>query len=169
MAKFNIWSAVAAGTAAGIVAGMVKMGWENILPPRTPARDATNPPQRTLEMMGISPEAAHATYSYNGHDLPWPSYLVHYTFSTGFGIAYTVLGHYFPIIKTGHGLFFGLAAWAGAHLYTLPKMGVIPAAADQPVEEHVSEALGHMLWMWSIDAIGNTFYERMTALHQDQD
>ncbi|MCD2257139.1 DUF1440 domain-containing protein [Agrilactobacillus fermenti] len=160
MTKFKLWPAIAAGTAAGIIAGMVKMGWENLMPPRTPARDATNPPQQTLENFGVSTEAAHATYSYNGHDLPWPSYLVHYGFSTTFGVAYMVLGHYLPILKLGHGTLFGIGAWAGAHLFALPAMKVVPAAKDQPMEEHVSELLGHMIWMWTIDAVGSKVYER---------
>ncbi|MSE09401.1 DUF1440 domain-containing protein, partial [Lactobacillus salivarius] len=27
-----------AGTASGIISGLVKLGWENIMPPRTPER-----------------------------------------------------------------------------------------------------------------------------------
>lgn len=169
MARFKLGAAIAAGTAAGIIAGMVKMGWENILPPRTPARDATNPPQKTLEKLGVSSQAAHATYTYNGHDLPWPSYLVHYTFSTVFGVGYNVLGHYLPFLKAGHGLAAGTAAWASAHLWALPKMGIVPSAKDQPMEEHVSELLGHMLWMWTIDAVGRTFYSRMPSTRNQDD
>lgn len=164
MTKFRFWPAVAAGTAAGIVAGMVKMGWENLLPPRTPARDATNPPQKTLEKIGFSSQAAHATYHYNGHDLPWPSYLIHYTFSVTFGVGYTVLGHYIPFLKAGHGLAAGASAWAAAHLIALPAMKIVPAAENQPIEEHVSELLGHMIWMWTIDAVGQTFYKRVLEL-----
>ena len=43
--KINLKAAVAAGIAAGLVSGLVKLGWENLMPPRTPERDATNPPQ----------------------------------------------------------------------------------------------------------------------------
>lgn len=34
------------GIIAGMISGMVKIGWEKILPPRTLARDVVNPPQQ---------------------------------------------------------------------------------------------------------------------------
>ena len=40
------------GFIAGMISGMVKIGWENILPPRTLARNATNPPQHMAEQLG---------------------------------------------------------------------------------------------------------------------
>ena len=47
--NFNLKAAIKAGTAAGLISGLVKLGWEDVLPPRTPERNATNPPQRLLE------------------------------------------------------------------------------------------------------------------------
>ena len=43
--KINWGKSITVGITAGLVAGLVKLGWENILPPRTPERDQTNPPQ----------------------------------------------------------------------------------------------------------------------------
>ncbi len=40
------------GIIAGMISGMVKIGWEKILPPRTLARDVVNPPQHMLQQMG---------------------------------------------------------------------------------------------------------------------
>lgn len=37
------------GFVAGMISGMVKIGWENLLPPRTIARNLTNPPQTMME------------------------------------------------------------------------------------------------------------------------
>lgn len=33
------------GIIGGILSGIVKLGWEVMFPPRTPERNATNPPQ----------------------------------------------------------------------------------------------------------------------------
>ena len=38
--------AALAGVLGGIVSAIVKFGWEVPLPPRTPVRNATNPPQQ---------------------------------------------------------------------------------------------------------------------------
>ncbi len=48
MLKFLL-AVVVIGTIAGVISGMVKIGWEAILPPRTQERDETNPPQRLLQ------------------------------------------------------------------------------------------------------------------------
>ena len=69
----SIVKLAAVGAVAGLVSGLVKLGWENILPPRTPERDATNPPQTFLQQHGLTPAETHATYTYSGHQIPWVS------------------------------------------------------------------------------------------------
>ena len=83
------------GFVAGMISGMVKIGWENLLPPRTIARNLTNPPQTMMEQFGVPHSLTHA-YVYYSHDqkvfwftlictshflysLPWPMYLFHNT------------------------------------------------------------------------------------------
>lgn len=153
MKKINWPVTIAAGIAGGVIGGLVKLGWENILPPRTPERDKTNPPQKLLEQIGVPARLTHSTYTYSQHKLPWVSYLVHFSFSTGFGVAYSVGGQLFPWIKVQHGIPFGLAVWDLFHVELMPTLGTVPPAKDQPLEEHVSEIIGHALWMWTIDEV----------------
>ena len=88
----SIVKLAAVGAVAGLVSGLVKLGWENILPPRTPERDATNPPQTFLQQHGLTPAETHATYTYSGHQIPWVSLLVHFGFSSSLGALYAVAG-----------------------------------------------------------------------------
>jgi len=142
-----------AGIAAGIAGGLVKLGWENLLPPRTPARNATNPPQRLLEQLGVPASVTHATYTYSKQQIPYVSLLMHFGFSITFALAYQVLGRRMPILRAGQGTLFGLGVWGAYHAVLMPMMGTIPSVKDQPIDEHVSEILGHMIWMWSVDRI----------------
>ncbi|KRK98742.1 hypothetical protein FD04_GL000479 [Secundilactobacillus odoratitofui DSM 19909 = JCM 15043] len=162
MAQVNLKAAIIAGTAAGVVSGLVKLGWENILPPRTAARNQTNPPQRLLEQAGVPAAVTHATYTYSGEKLPWVSYLIHFGFSTTFGVLYSVAGHYAPSIRTAQGTLFGLGVWGAFHLGIMPAMQTVPSAKDQPAEEHFSEALGHMAWMWTNHIISDELYHELT-------
>ncbi|MCW1085885.1 DUF1440 domain-containing protein, partial [Streptococcus anginosus] len=52
----NYKVAALVGLIAGLFSAIVKFGWEVPFPPRTPERNATNPPQSTLEMLGMSPD-----------------------------------------------------------------------------------------------------------------
>ncbi|WP_414018125.1 DUF1440 domain-containing protein [Lacticaseibacillus saniviri] len=154
MTKVNVKRAVVTGIAAGVVAGLVKLGWENLLPPRTPARNATNPPQRLLEQLGVPESVTHATYTYSEQQMPYVSFIMHFGFSTTFAVLYQLARQKFPVITRGQGTLFGLGIWGMYHAGIMPLMGTIPSVKDQPVEEHVSEILGHMVWMWTIDRVG---------------
>lgn len=150
MSNFNLKNVLIAGTAAGVVSGLVKLGWENILPPRTSARNKVNPPQTLLQQLGIPAKITQATYTYSGEKLPWVSYLVHFGFSISFATAYAALLEKKVQSLTGEmGIPFGLAVWIAFHLVIMPAMGTVPSAKKQPFEEHLSESLGHAIWMWT--------------------
>lgn len=121
----SIVKLAAVGAVAGLVSGLVKFRWENILPPRTPERDATNPPQTFLQQHGLTPAETHATYTYSGHQIPWVSLLVHFGFSSSLGALYAVAGHYVPLFKLGYGSMWGLGVWAGAHLWAMPALKIV--------------------------------------------
>ena len=57
-----------------------KLGWEVMFPPRTPERNATNPPQELLQQLGFSSEFTHQTYTFSNMELPWVSFIVHFSF-----------------------------------------------------------------------------------------
>lgn len=161
--SLNLPAAVLAGGLAGIVSGLVKLGWENVLPPRTEERDATNPPQTLLQQFVVPEKLTHATYHYSGHALPWVSYVMHFGFSTTFAVLYQVLGEKIPAIKKDAGTWFGLTIWVAFHLGIMPAMGTVPSIKDQPKTEHISEALGHVAWMVTNDLVGDEIYRRLVA------
>lgn len=150
MQKFDFKKVLIAGGAAGVISGLVKLGWENILPPRTPERNRVNPPQRLLQQLGFPAKFTQATYVYSGERLPWVSYLVHFGFSVSFATAYAaLLDKKVRALTSGQGIPFGLAVWVAFHLVVMPALKTVPSVHDQPWEEHLSEALGHAVWMWT--------------------
>ncbi|WP_144938139.1 YagU family protein [Rothia kristinae] len=155
--------AVLIGVIAGIFSGIVKFGWEVPFPPRSPERNATNPPQALLELLGMSPEATHQTYTYLGNDLPWVSFIVHFAFAISFAVLYCVIAEYRPGITLWQGAVFGLAVWVAFHLVVMPLMGIVPAPWEQPFGEHFSEALGHVVWAWSIEIVRRDLRSRITG------
>lgn len=151
------------GLIAGAFSAIVKFGWEVPFPPRTPERNATNPPQQLLEQLGFSSDFAHTTIGFNGNQLPIFSFVIHFSFAIVFGILYCVLAERFPKIKLWQGAMFGLVVWVVFHLLLMPALGTVPAPWDQPWQEHFSEALGHVIWMWSIEIVRRDLRNRMTG------
>lgn len=159
----RIGTSVVAGVIAGVVGAIVKFGWEVPFPPRSPERNETNPPQAFLEMFGFSPEFTHQTYSFLGNDLPWVSFIVHFTFSIVFGVLYSVIAEYWPKVKLWQGVALGIVLDIFFHIILMPLMGIVPAPWDQPFGELFSEFFGHMVWMWSIEVVRRDMRSRITG------
>lgn len=155
--------AILVGLIGGIVSAIVKFGWEVPLPPRTPERNATNPPQAFLESLGLSHENTHLSYTFNGNEgLPWVSFIIHFAFAIFFAIVYCVLAEVFPKIKALQGVAFGIFLWLAFHAVLMPAMGIVPAPWNQPWQEHFSEIPGHAIWMWVIEIFRRDLRNRIT-------
>lgn len=150
------------GLIAGAFSAIVKFGWEVPFPPRTPERNEVNPPQTMLEQLGFSPDIARATIEFNGWDLPIASFIVHFGFAIAFGLIYCIAAEVWPAIKLWQAAAFGLFIWVFFHILLMPAMGTVPAPWDQPWQEHFSEALGHVIWMWSIEIVRRDLRNRIT-------
>ena len=167
-ARRNVKVAALVGVIGGVFSAIVKFGWEVPFPPRTPARNATNPPQTMLEWFGMSPEQSHTTVSFNLNDnLPIYSFIIHFSFAIAFALLYCIAAEYFPKIKLWQGAAFGLLVWIGAHVVFMPLLGWVPSpfpwvAGGQTWSEHFSEALGHVVWLWSIEIVRRDLRNRIT-------
>ncbi len=167
-ARRNVKVAALVGVIGGVFSAIVKFGWEVPFPPRTPARNATNPPQTMLEWFGMSPEQSHTTVSFNLNDnLPIYSFIIHFSFAIVFALLYCIAAEYFPKIKLWQGAAFGLLVWIGAHVVFMPLLGWVPSpfpwvAGGQTWSEHFSEALGHVVWLWSIEIVRRDLRNRIT-------
>ncbi|AYW77675.1 PF07274 family protein [Propionibacterium acidifaciens F0233] len=168
-ARRRTGTAVLVGIIGGFFSAIVKFGWEVPFPPRTPERNATNPPQTMLEhWFGMSSAQSHTTVSFNLNDtLPIYSFIVHFAFAIVLAIFYCVMAEYLPRIKLWQGAAFGLLVWIGAHLVLMPLTGIVPSPfpwvdGGQTWSEHFSEALGHVVWMWSIEIVRRDLRNRIT-------
>lgn len=160
--KEKIWLAILIGIIAGVICAITKFGWEIPFPPRTPARDLTNPPQELLQQLGMSFDMSHITYLYNGNPRPIVSFIVHFGFSIFFTALYCVIAEFWPKIKLWQGAFYGIVLWVAFHLVIMPLFGTVPAPWDQPFAEHFSELFGHMFCFWVAELARRDLRSRFT-------
>ncbi|WP_067780230.1 YagU family protein [Actinomyces vulturis] len=163
----RIKEAVIVGFIGGVFSAIVKFGWEVPFPPRTPERDATNPPQQLLEQLGMSHDMSHTMITFNNNERPIFSFIIHFSFAIVFALFYCIVAEYWPKIKLWQGMAFGLFVWVAAHLVVMPLMGTVPSPfpwveGGQTWSEHFSEALGHMVWLWSIEIVRRDLRNRIT-------
>lgn len=144
---------ITTAVAAGLIGGMVKMGFESLMPPRTPEREEEVPPETLLRQIGVPENIRNLTYTYSGHQLPITTYLVHHGFSIGASVPYALLKEKFPALSFGKGSLYGTGVFILFHEIVLPLTKTIPSPSNQPIEEHLSEFLGHIVWMYTIDRV----------------
>lgn len=150
------------GLIAGLFSAIVKFGWEVPFPPRTPERNATNPPQTLLEQLGMSADASHTSVVFNGNELPIYSFIIHFCFAIVFALFYCIVAEMYPAIKLWQGAAFGIIVYVAFHVILMPLMGTVPAPWDQPFAEHFSEFFGHIIWLWSIEIVRRDLRNRIT-------
>ena len=155
-------TALLVGLIGGLFSAIVKFGWEVPFPPRTPERNATNPPQQLLQQLGLSEDFTHTLVHFNGNGLPIMSFIVHFSFALVFAVLYCVVAERFPKITLWQGAAFGIVIHVVFHVLLMPALGTVPAPWDQPWQEHVSEFFGHIIWMWSIEIVRRDLRNRFT-------
>lgn len=165
--------AVLLGIITGVIGGFVKWGWEVPFPPRDPnvfwpigAMERVTPPKVFLDQLGL-PD--NWTYFFSGVDLPLSIFMVHIGFSLVSALIYCVLAEYFPKIKIGYGMVYGIACYVVAHVIIMPTMGLVPPLAQIPFDENASEFFGHMFWMLMIEITRHDIRYRITGYGSVED
>ncbi|XBS71563.1 DUF1440 domain-containing protein [Acerihabitans sp. KWT182] len=165
--KEKILLAILLGIIAGVICAITKFGWEIPFPPRTPARDLTNPPQEILQQLGFSFGFTHITYSYNGNPRPIISFIMHFGFSMTFALLYCLIAEFKKGITLWQGSLYGLFVWFIFHVVLLPAFGTVPAPWHQPLAEHFSEITGHMFCFWVAELARRDLRSRFTHQHEN--
>ncbi|MCD8899417.1 YagU family protein [Staphylococcus gallinarum] len=161
--KLSLIQIVYVALVGGVLSGIVKFGWEVMFPPRTPERNATNPPQELLQHFGFSSDFTHSTYQFSEQSMPWVSFIIHFSFAIAFALIYAILVNYSTKVAMGYGAVFGIIVWIAFHLIIMPLMGVVPNALQQPLHEHLSELFGHIVWMMVIEFVRRYFVYKNKA------
>lgn len=154
----NYSVATIVGVIGGIMSAFVKSGTEGILPPRTPSR--MEPPVELLEEVGI--HAQNMVYFYSEHIVNWAGSTVHILFSIIFATIYCVLAEKFPKIKLWQGVAYGLVIAVLFHGIILPLFGLSPFVWMIPYDEIISELIGTIFWVWTIETFRRDLRNHIT-------
>nr|WFO02199.1 DUF1440 domain-containing protein [Staphylococcus aureus] len=144
-----------AGIIGGLLSGIVKLGWRSCSTSYT----RTNATNSSMQHR-ISSEFTHQTYTFSNMELPWVSFIVHFSFSIVIAIIYCILVKKYAYLAMGQGAVFGIVIWVLFHLIIMPIMHTVPAVWDQPFQEHISELFGHVVWMMTIELVRQHFVYR---------
>jgi putative membrane protein len=102
------------------------------------------------------------TYTWSGVRINWASFIINFGFSVIVVVFYCVMAEYIPRIKLWQGVAYGLGIWVVFHLIVMPFMGLTPSTFHLPLDENLSEAFGHIVWLWSAEVVRRDLRSRIT-------
>jgi putative membrane protein len=141
-----IWKGLLAGFAGGLAASWA-MGQTNGLllklmrnkPAQQQAEDSTEKTAKAVSrrLIGreLTPEQAKAAGP-----------VVHFAFGSSVAAVYGAAAEYAPAVTRGFGLPFGAAVWLGAHVITVPALGLSPPVTQSTPSAEVAEFLAHLVY-----------------------
>jgi len=139
----SIWRGALAGLVGGLLAaGAMSLAHQMLPKPDTPADEGEDATAKTADAVvrGVAerplPERAK----------PAASQIVHYAFGGSVGAMYGGITEIVPRVATGLGLPFGLAVWLGAHVITVPALGLAESPARRPLSKEAPELGLHVVY-----------------------
>lgn len=79
--------------------------------------------------------------------------IVHYTFGTSVAAAYGAAAEFAPAACAGYGTVFGLAVWLGAHVLTVPALGLSEPITSSSPRKEAPELAAHIAYGLVVEAV----------------
>jgi Protein of unknown function (DUF1440) len=144
-----LWKGLAAGAAGGLAGAwamwqmhglIVKLtGGSASQPDQAQAEDSTAKTARMVAQPMLNRELTPAEAKVAGP-------IVHYAFGSSIAVAYGVAAEFVPSVTSGAGAPIGAAVWLGAHVFTVPALGLSPPVTQSPASLEIAEFFAHLAY-----------------------
>ena len=139
----SVWRGVLAGLVGGVLAaGAMSLAHQALPKPSAPAGEGDDATVKAAD--GVMRRVAGRPLPEDKK--PLASQLVHYAFGGGVGALYGGVAELVPRVTTGLGVPFGLAVWLGAHVITVPALGLAASPAQRPLAKEAPELGLHVVY-----------------------
>ena len=145
---------------AGLIGGVMAAGVMSVVHSAVTAPrkgDSAEPPREQGDDATVKVASA-ITRAVAGRDVPpdkkkMAGSIVHYAFGAMVGAGYGAVAEALPRVAIGAGVPFGAAVWLGAHIVTVPALGLAPPATRRPWSAEALELGLHLLYGLSTDVV----------------
>jgi putative membrane protein len=147
--RAHLWRGALAGLVGGLVAaGAMSLAHKGLA--TLTDSDGTEPPAEQDDDATVKTADA-VLRRLGGRPLtreqkPLAGTLVHYAFGGSVGALYGGVVELAPHARTGLGLPFGLAVWLGAHVITVPALGLAEPPTRRPLSKEAPELVLHLVY-----------------------
>jgi putative membrane protein len=155
--RWAICRGLIAGCVGGLVAAAVLSLLHGALAPLTQRGAEDSPPRPEAEDATVKVATA-ITSAVAGREVPaarkpLAGSIVHYGFGATTGAAYGAVSEVFPRAAIGAGMPFGAAVWLGAHVLTVPALGLAEWPTRRPWAAEALELILHLVYGLTTDMV----------------
>jgi putative membrane protein len=142
-ASSSAWKGLLAGAAGGLIASFAMAKFSSLFMSGSNSGQGQED-STVLAASAISRALFHHELTPDQKTIAGPA--MHYLFGSTMGATYGVLTEFWGAARTGWGLPFGAAVWLGAHVITVPALGLSePITRSAPAAEAV-EGAAHLVY-----------------------
>jgi putative membrane protein len=151
-ARPNVWKGLAAGLVGGLVAAAAMSVFHGLTAKLLPQPSEPKDEDSTVKTASaISEGVFHRPLDDDAKKMAGP--VVHFGFGAAMGGLYGASAELFPAVTTAAGLPFGIAVWLGAHVITVPALGLSKPPTQEPLSKEFAEFLAHLLYGFLADLV----------------
>jgi putative membrane protein len=148
------WKALIAGALGGMIASLAMNKFYSLSSHAESHSEPADEDATVRTASAISQAIFHHRLTAGQKELAGPA--VHYAFGTTIGALYGVLADFRDSTRLGWGLPFGAAIWLGAHVVTVPALGLSkPITREAPGTEAV-EFASHLVYGAVVEGVRRT-------------
>jgi len=142
--QWNPWRGLIAGAVGGLIASFAMSQFHSLF------QKAESSPERGKEDSTVKAASAVSRTIFRHELTPRQKKLagptVHYGFGASVASIYGTAVEAAPVLRTGWGMPFGVAVWLGAHVITVPALGLSEPVTATPPREEATEFCAHLVY-----------------------
>jgi uncharacterized membrane protein YagU involved in acid resistance len=148
------WKALIAGALGGLIASLAMSEFSSLFPHGESHSQPADEDSTVKTASAISQAIFHHRLTAAQKEMAGP--VVHYAFGTTMGALYGMLADFRDSKRSGWGLPLGAVIWLGAHVITVPALGLSkPITRQAPATEAV-EFASHLVYGAVVESVRGT-------------
>jgi putative membrane protein len=140
----DLWKGLLAGALGGLIASLAMSEFYSLLPRAESYSQPDKEDATVRAASAISQTVVHHELTPDQKKIGGS--VVHYAFGTTIAALYGVLVEFRESTRLGWGLPFGAAIWLGAHVITVPTLGLSEPVTSAALADEAAEFAAHLVY-----------------------
>lgn len=148
----SLWKGLLAGALGGFVGSFAMSQFHSLVVPRVQTSSRRDKDDSTV-LAGSAISQVFFHHELTGRERKIAGPIVHYAFGASMGAVYAALVERMPGARAGWGVPFALVLWMGAHVITVPALGLSEPITRSTLEAEGAEFGAHLVYGAATEAI----------------